>query len=503
MVKKLILIGPPGVGKTTFKEIIFEGQSATRLLNTPLEPTRGNELTVVEFKSEKIAINDLSGQELERWLTKEQDVFDHADLILIFLDVSAKWETQIEFVKDFFDLLIKWAPGAKVTIFMHKTDLIRSDIQDLLMRKMIEFQRSSQILFDFHFTSIVGKYFPKFLDIFFENVFKIHIPDEWQAQFIQNSIYRIYLILKLLYSKGEISENYLLIENNLTQENYKPIKEVLSKLLFIRESATSGGRTVLLLQKGQDFYVFLKNYFEIVTEPRVQKIKVKKGLGRHRSGDSVLGLIISDDIGRDLCMIETTPNELRDILNVTSTQSDAMVDFVSMFLSAIFSLSPTNELPNLSEFLLKGTEIDYYVIQKKPFLFIFFVNSLISISFLKETLNKLVTLIMDRFNDVFTTFKQKGVILPSIGDLKEVLKSKIQEVNNTAKQKTKKTMFDEIHGKELFLTLGELSQDPNLPFNQIKDLKKKLLGAILNKDPHELYDVDLSLTKMRKKSLGE
>ncbi len=503
MFKKLVLIGPPGVGKTTIKQIIFEGQSTESLLNTPLEPTRGNELTIVEFKSEKIAINDLSGQELERWLTKEPEVFNQADLILIFLDVSMKWESQIEFLKDLFDLLLKWAPLAKVTLFLHKTDMIQPEIQDFLMSKIVEFQRSSPISFDFHFTSIVGKYFPKFLDIFFESVFKLHIPDEEQGQFIQNSILCIYQILNHLYSKGDMSENYLLIENNLTQENYQPIKEVLAKLQFIRESDTSEDPIVQLLQKGRDFCLFLKNYFEIVTDSHNRKSKVEKGLGGHKSGDPVLGVIISDDIGRDLCMVETIPNELRNILNINSTHSDAMVDFVSMFLSALFSLSLTLELPNLSEILLKGTEIDYFVLQKKPFLFIYFINPLISISSLKEPLNRVANFVIDRFNDILMTFKQKGDILPSISNLKEVLLLKIQEINTITKQQTKETMFDEIYGKELFLTLDELSQDPNLPFNQIKDLKKRLIGAILNKNPQELHDIELRLTKMRKKSPRE
>ncbi len=500
MVKKLILIGPPGVGKTTIKEIIFEGQSTDRLLKSPLEPTRGNELTIVEFKSEKIAINDLSGQELKRWLTKEPEVFSNADLILIFLDVSSKWERQIEFVKDLFELFLKWAPGAKVTIFLHKTDLIQPEMQDFLMSKFVEFQRSSPLIFDFHFTSIVGKFFPKFLDIFFESMFNLHIPDEGKSQFIQGSIHRIYQILNHLASKGEISENYLLIENDLTHITYIPIKEVLLKLEFIKESDIAEGRFVQLLQKGQDFYFFLKNYFEVVIEPQTRKNKVEKGLGGHKSGDSVLGLLISDDIGRDLCIIETSANELRNILNDKTSQSDGMVNFVSMFLSALFTLSPTNELTNLSEILLKGTVIDYLMLQKKPFLFIFFIDPLISVSSLKESLNKLVDLVSDRFHELFATFKQRGDILPSLDDLKEVLRARIQEINTSIKRQTKKRIFDELQGKDLFLRLDEISQNPNLPFDQIKNLKRKLLGAILNKNPHELHEVELTITKMRKKT---
>ncbi len=500
MGKKLVLIGPPGVGKTSIKEILFEGNSTDHLLKTPLEPTRGNEITVVEFVREQIAINDLGGQELQRWLTKEPEVFSNADLILIFLDVSSRWEKQIEFVKDLFDLLLKWAPGAKLTIFLHKTDLIQPELQDFLMSKMVEFQRSSSLIFDFHFTSIVGKYFPRFLDIFFESMFKLHIPDEGQAQFIQGSIYRIYQILNQLSSKGEISENYLLIGNDLTLGTYKPIKEVLLNLQFIKESNTGEGRSVQLLQKGQNFYSFLKNYFYVEIESQTRKTRVEKGLGGHRSGDSVLGVLIIDDIGRDLCMVETSANELRNILSDKSAQSDAMVNFVSMFLSALFSLNPTNELKNLSEILLKGTVIDYLVLQKKPFLFVFFIDPLIAVSSLKDPLNKLVDLANNRFPELFANFIQRGETLPSINELKDFLRTKIQVINTSTKRQTKKRIFDDLHGKELFLTLDEISQNPNLPFDQIKTLKKKLLGAILNKNPHELHEVDLEMTKMRKKT---
>jgi len=503
MVKKLILIGPPGVGKTTIKQIVFEGQNTDHLLNIPLEPTRGNELSIVEFEWEKIAINDLSGQELERWLTREQEVFNRADLVLIFLDVSSKWETQIQFVKDLFDLLIKWAPGAKVTIFLHKTDLIRPDIQELLMSRMTEFRKSSLFLFDFHFTSIVGNFFPKFLDIFFESMFKLHIPDERYAQIIQGSLYRIYQVLHHLHTKGEISETYLLIESNLTPDIFKPIKDILKKLQFISETPTTIGLNIQLQQKGKNFYLFLKNYFEIITEPVVGKHKSEKTLRGHKSGDFILGVIICNDSGRDLCMIETTANELRNILNVEGNQSDAMVNFVSMFLSALFSINPTNELTNLTEFLLKGTKIDYFILQKRPFFFIFFVDPQISIASLKDPLNKLASLAIDQFHDLFVIFKQKGDIPPTIGGLKDFLLSQIQVINANAKGQTKKKIYDEIHAKELFLHLDELARNPNLKFNQIKIMRKQILGAILNKDPLEIHKVELKITKLKKKILGD
>ncbi|OLS12282.1 MAG: hypothetical protein RBG13Loki_4105 [Promethearchaeota archaeon CR_4] len=500
MVKKLILIGPPGVGKTSIKQIFFDGQNADQLLKSPLEPTRGNELTIVEFEWEKIAINDLSGQELDRWLTHEQDVFNHADLVLIFLDVSSKWETQIEFVEDLFELLIKRAPGAKVTIFLHKTDLVKPEIQDLIMGRMTGLRKNSPFLFDFHFTSIVGNFFPKFLDLFFESMFNLHIPDESYAPIVQSSLHRIYQILHHLYKNGEISENYLLIENNLTPDVFKPLKEVLMKLQFISETPTTSGHNYQLQQKGKDFYFFIKNYFETLTEPVAGKKKSEKDRNKRKLGESILGVIISDNIGRELCIIETSANELFDILNVKGINSDAMVNFVSMFLSALFSINPTNELANLTEILLKGTEIDYYILQKKPFFFIFFVDPEVPVSILKDPLNQVADVVIHQFQDLFAIFKQQGNIPPSIRDLKVFLLSQIQVINANTKQKTKQNLYDEIHAKEIFLHLDELAHDPNVNFNKIKSMKKQLLGVILNKNPKKIHELELEITKMKKKN---
>ena len=108
--RRLVLIGPPGVGKTTLFKMFFEGLSPSKLLETSMEPTRGLEYHTCsgyyEFTSTRelakkvlgsgafpftITVVDAAGQELEKWLGIESNVvFPGTDIVYHVFDVS-RW----------------------------------------------------------------------------------------------------------------------------------------------------------------------------------------------------------------------------------------------------------------------------------------------------------------------------------------------------------------------------------------------------------------------------
>ena len=496
MPKKIVLLGSPGVGKTTIKKICFEAENSSNLLENPLEPTYGNDLTLVDFEWEKLAINDLSGQELQRWLTLEPEVFLETDAILIFLDVSIDWSTQMQFAETLFKVLQDMSIKTKIVFLLHKIDLISIEDEEKLMNLMINLQRSSSYPFEFFFTSIVGKYFPKFLDIFFEILFKLYVPDEVKAHIVQNSLARIYAMLDILVNRGETGEYSLMVENELTPDIFSPIKEIMINLEFLSESDRGDNRALHVEPKGISFYDFLKNYFSPGTSHRKQKQPPKKS---HVPSDPVFGLLICDDIGRAVCILEITENQLLNLLKSESNQPDSSVNFVSMFFSALFSFGSLIDFNGSSELLMKGPDITYYLCQVDVFYFLFFLNPITNENLLKDSLRRIAQVTVQEFRDLFDTFKETKEISPGIKDMIAFLQSQISDIIETATPLAKQKVFDEIWARELFLDLDTLAKNPNSDFDQVKLLKKQLLEGIVSKNVKALQKIETKIKKIQKK----
>lgn len=162
--KKLVLVGPPGVGKSTIKEIFFDKQSPTRLLEAPLEPSRGINSESYSFFNSHLGIFDLAGQENRSWFSKKgSEIFEKSNAIICIFDINNSLESIIEFLIKIHrireDLSLQ---NCFFFAFLHKTDKVNPSYVNQKIRRLQEFFSSQKVMgddFQIFGTSITKNFF--------------------------------------------------------------------------------------------------------------------------------------------------------------------------------------------------------------------------------------------------------------------------------------------------------------------------------------------------------
>jgi GTPase SAR1 family protein len=125
---KIILIGPPESGKTTISEVFFRNENPLKLINNPLDPTRGINSNLYTLFNSQLGIHDLAGQENAHWFSSGQNVFSHTDLVVCIFDITNSVEIFFQFLMKVVNGLLKMKGLSETQMFilLHKIDLVNS-----------------------------------------------------------------------------------------------------------------------------------------------------------------------------------------------------------------------------------------------------------------------------------------------------------------------------------------------------------------------------------------
>lgn len=136
MARKLLLLGRAGVGKSTLKKIIFEGEDPSELLHHSLEPTRGIETSNYSWLDLELSIFDTSGQELDNLLKEESEqiiAFGNTAAVIYIFDYN-NWQSNsqdiADEIKEVHEIIRRINKEAKLMVIFHKIDLIPEAIRN-------------------------------------------------------------------------------------------------------------------------------------------------------------------------------------------------------------------------------------------------------------------------------------------------------------------------------------------------------------------------------------
>ena len=486
LAKKVVLVGPQEVGKSTLRKWIFEGDSVIKLLENPLEATFGIENYSYNLLKNEIGVFDLAGQENDRWFEENTEVFNESDLILNVLD--ARFEAKRE--ADKIDLALKveteQAPKSFLFFLIHKIDLI--DVKQL--EKIKKALKDKNI--DIFYTSVKLSYLPSTIECFVEIFKKSGLAWEGKIDFdlvkTNTSLFHI-LHEKKVLSLNKLQEHLKIEESTVLTLIHPYVEAELLNIQDVKEE-----KLVYLLEKGEIFYKKILKTFEEIGSKALQPKEETTDIDSISS--YLYGLIISDMHGKTLISIETEPGSLDRALNAENNdQFD--IELIGMFLNALQKFSQEINVQNLSSFRVQGANLKISSISKKDLTLTLFTSPKIEAGDLKEEFDNLFDLFLSKYEKFIPAFNKTGNVSPFIDWISEgegIMKNIVEKYKETLLESA---IFDKEKAKEMYTNLNEVD-DKDFDVEkqlQLRNFKVKLLETIIAEDGPTFKSMEKELKK--------
>ena len=124
------------MGKTSIKQVVFEGIDPLVLLNNPLRATRGMSTSVHSWLDLELGVFDSAGQVFDQLLKNENDIikaFQYTNFIVYLFDYSSWAQNQkiiLEDIHAISEIIKNNSYNAELVLFCHKFDLLLENLEE-------------------------------------------------------------------------------------------------------------------------------------------------------------------------------------------------------------------------------------------------------------------------------------------------------------------------------------------------------------------------------------
>ncbi len=168
---KILLLGRANTGKSSIKQVIFEGKDPKELLSKPLAPTIGLKPKVYSWLDLDLSIFDTVGQRFNDYLENEKQkmmVFSSVTTVIYLFDYKM-WinDKTLIFndIKAISEVIKKEPDPINFVLFFHKIDLIEENVREEKIndiKKVIGDQFSLEIYFTSLYPSLIYELYTAF-----------------------------------------------------------------------------------------------------------------------------------------------------------------------------------------------------------------------------------------------------------------------------------------------------------------------------------------------------
>ncbi|HEY0089058.1 MAG TPA: GTPase [Candidatus Lokiarchaeia archaeon] len=496
MSKKIIIVGPPAVGKTTLRKIFFEGETSKLLLEQVLEPTHGYETLILKLK-EDIGIFDLAGQENQRWFeTNEKSIFSQTKIIIVVIDVKISIEVNLKFIQNVIETRKKITPKSLIFILIHKIDLITKGQLSKIKLEILDALKKEELI-NIFFTSITKEYFINTLSCFIEILNAClkeePITDEFAFDLLNETI----LLLNQIDNEIVVSKSELKKKLNINEDDLNYIIRNLVKKGQLQLTSGKKEQTISLTERGKNNFNKIINNFSFKDIIQIEnKAKIKENI-QDLKIPPLIGYFIANKDGLTLMTTEIFDGALLKFIkekdNPLSESDKFDVALIPMFISALEKFSKEINIQHLSGFNLTGTNLRMQILEFENFTVTIFTNPQINLKIVEKEIHSFFENLFVSYNIEFKISIQ-NITEKNYNEIQNYSRNWLNQLNKSYDQKTTDiNQFDFKSAQKLYENLDDLQKEVSDKFSlileRIRNVKVNIMNALIKGDFEEISDL--------------